>query len=188
MKPTSVEKRGREVLTCSHGDCWDHRIWDFPTCWKHLTEVEQKQLRERLAVLLRQKVSLKNIILTGADLHGFDFTGASLASAFLDHCDLHKTNFVDANLTNAYLGWANLQDADMSRAELHGAVFTNANLRGVQLLAYSLSDGRHPVNIVRHLFGEWSIFRSRMGSDLKIELLTLPGISVILCHGPKTTD
>jgi YD repeat-containing protein len=31
-------------------------------------------------------------------------------------------------------------------------------------------------------------YMSRMGSDLKIELLTLPGISVILCHGPKTTD
>jgi uncharacterized protein YjbI with pentapeptide repeats len=158
MKRASITKRDREIQTCSHGDCEAHRIWDFPTCWAHLTNTERDQLKARLAEELRRTPRLPCIVLTGANLAGFDFTKTDLRGAFLDQCDLTGAKFVDANLTGAYLGWANLKGANLVRANLHGTVFTNANLSNVLLAAYSLSNGMRPVNLRARLFGEWGLF------------------------------
>jgi len=81
-----------------------------------------------------------------------DFSGADLSGALLDHCDLSGAKFVETNLRRAYLGWSTLEGADLTRAEINEAVFTNGRLHNVRLLAYSVSLGRHPINLTADSF------------------------------------
>lgn len=160
IKPESMKLRDRILPVCSHGECGANRIWDFPTCWDHLTDAERQSLKERLAAALRSREDLRRIVLTGADLQGFDFTGADLSEAFFNGCNLSNCKFVDTNLRRAFFGGANLTNADMTRAELNGAVFSGAQLEGIHLAALSISLGRTPINITMRSFGDYG-FRRR---------------------------
>ena len=152
MKRTKIEIRGRELPVCSHVDCERHTVWDFGTCYKHLTVSEQNTLRDRVATALRSGGQLGGLVLSDAELHGLDFSGADLSDCFLDGCNLSRCSFVETNLRRAFFGGANVMYADLTRAEIHGAVFTGAKLGGVRLLAYSLSNGRHPINLYAESF------------------------------------
>jgi Pentapeptide repeats (8 copies)/Ion channel len=164
IKPESIRIRDRILPVCSHGECGANRIWDFPTCWEHLTDAERQNLKERLAAALRSGEDLKRIVLTGADLQHFDFTGADLREAFFNGCNLSNCKFVDADLHRAFFGVANLTNADMTRAELNGTVFTGAKLEGIDLAALSISFGRTPINITMRSFGDYG-FRRRPHID-----------------------
>ncbi len=157
IKPDSVKIRDRVLAICSHGDCRSNRIWDFETCWLHLTDAEKLKLRERLSAALRSGTDLKKIVLTDANLEGFDFTGADLSETFFNSCNLKGCKFIETNLRYAFFGGANLLGADLERAELNGAVFSGANLEGVNLLAISISYGRVPINIRMENFGKQSL-------------------------------
>ena len=159
MKRSTVEVRGRDLPVCDHAGCEEHRIWDFATCAEHLSNQERQNLKNRVLTELRAGGNLKGVVLTGADLRGIDFSKADLSGAFLDRCNLSACRFVDTNLRKAYLGWARLDQADLSRAEIHAAVFSGANLNGVTLLAYSLSNGRHPINLSADTFAHSRRFR-----------------------------
>jgi uncharacterized protein YjbI with pentapeptide repeats len=159
IKPTSKRIRNRVLQVCAHGECVGHRVWDFQTCWEHLTPTERDHLKTRVSNILRSGDDLKGIVLSGADLSNFDFSGADLTNAFLDHCNLAKSKFVDTNLHEAYLGWANLKGARLERAEIDRAVFSGANLEGADLLAYSLRFGRVPINLEKSSFGKDGLFR-----------------------------
>jgi hypothetical protein len=137
----------------------ENRIWDFPTCWSHLTDAERQRLRERLADALRSGEDLKGIVLTRAELENFDFAGANLSGAFFNGCNLSKSKFIETDLTRAFFGGANLENADLTRAELHGAVFTGTKLKDVRLLAYSIRLGRVPINLEMRCFGEKRVFK-----------------------------
>lgn len=166
MKPESITKRGKEIPVCQHGDCEAHCIWDYSTCWDHLTKKETAEVRERISIILRDKKDLSGLVLTGADLKKFDFSGADMSDTFIDQCDFSKALFVETNLTHAYLGWSNLEGADLSRAELDSAVFTHAILYNVKLLAYSISFGRIPLNITKDSFNcEKKFTRSRINES-----------------------
>ena len=88
VKPKQIKIRDRVLLVCSHGECTENRVWDFDTCWEHLTSTEKQTLRERLYTSLRSGEDLSGIILTGANLEGLDFTGVNLAKSFLNGCNL----------------------------------------------------------------------------------------------------
>jgi len=152
-KPKVRSVRGRAVPVCSHGECMNTCVWDYPACWTHMTSDEREDVKTRLGGLLRSGQSMKGLVLTGADLSGFDFTGANLSDAFLNETVLRGCKFIDTDLERAFLGWADLQGADLSRAELNGTVFTRAKLRDVKLLAYSISFGREPINLNMGSFG-----------------------------------
>ena len=154
-----MKVRDRILDVCSHGECRSNKIWDFPTCWHHLTDAEKQKLRERLADALRSKVDLRGIILTNAELDHFDFTGADLSKAFFNGSDLHGCKFIDANLRGAFFGGATLKGADLTRAELDRAVFTGANLEDVFLLGYSIRLGRVPINLTMECFGRQGLFK-----------------------------
>lgn len=151
--------RGRLLPVCSHGECQSTTVWDFKTCWEHLTSAEQQTLKERLSAALRSGDDLTEIILTGAELAGFDFTGANLKGAFLDAANLQGAKLVDTDLHRAFLQNANLVGANLTRAELNGAVFTGAHLQNVDLAAYSISFGRTPINLTMESFGRDGFLR-----------------------------
>lgn len=155
IKPQKIQVRDRVLDVCSHGECRSHRIWDYQTCWIHLTEAERKDLRERLYSSLRSSGNLSKIVLTGADLKNFDFTQANLSQAFLNGCNLQSCKFIDANLNKAFLGGANLVDADLTRVRMQGTVLTGASLEGIRLLAYSIR--MKPVNLCMENFGKNSL-------------------------------
>ncbi|MFQ5630775.1 MAG: pentapeptide repeat-containing protein, partial [bacterium] len=159
VKREVVKIRDRILEVCSHGECELNRIWDYPTCWKHLTTSEKAELRERLANAVRSKEDLAKLVLTGADLSGFDFSGIDLSEVFFNSCNLSKCKFVDANLTKAFLGGANLERADLTRAKMHGTVLSGTKLKNVKLLAYSIRHGKPPVNISIDCFGENGFFK-----------------------------
>jgi hypothetical protein len=147
IKRQTIEKRGRLLDVCTHGDCEDHRIHDLQTCWQHATPQERVDLQDRISTMVRAKTPLRGIVLTGANLASFDFSGVDLSSALLDRCNLSKCNFTEANLRDTYLGWSSMERCDLKRAELAGTVFTCARLWNCNLLAYSISFGRTPINL-----------------------------------------
>jgi uncharacterized protein YjbI with pentapeptide repeats len=159
MKPTTINIRGREIPVCQHGDCEDHCVWDYPTCWEHLTSDEKTKFKERISQILRTNKNLSGLVLTGAELQSFDFSGVDMSDTFIDQCNLSNAKFVETNLSNAYLGWSNLENADLIRAELDGAVFTKANLFNIKLVACSMSFGRVPVNITKNSFKNSKLFK-----------------------------
>ena len=157
-KREEIQIRDRVLKVCSHGECESNRVWDFPTCWQHLTVQERQGLIERLASCLRDKKELKGIVLTGANLSGMDFTGTDLSEAFLNHCNLSNCKLIDANLMKAFLQGANFENADLTRTNIMGAVFTHANLFNVKLLAYSFTTTRPPINLSLQSFGSQRVF------------------------------
>jgi uncharacterized protein YjbI with pentapeptide repeats len=159
IKPKNIKIRNRILDVCTHGECEANRIWDYQTCWMHMTELERQSLKDRLSTTLRTSKDLSKIVLSYADLANFDFTGVNLSEAFLHGCDLSNCSFVEANLYRTFLGNANLTNADLTRAELDHAVFSGANLTGVILLAYSLSFGRIPINLYKRSFGKEGLFQ-----------------------------
>jgi hypothetical protein len=166
IKPEQTKIRDRVLAVCSHGECEASRIWDLETCWEHLTDTERQGVRERLANVLRSGDDLRRLVLTGADLHGFDFTGADLSEAFFNGCNLSNCKFTDANLHRAFLAKANLKNCSLERANLHGTVFTAANLENVNLLAFSIKFGRVPINLTMNNFGKRGIRRRPHISEL----------------------
>lgn len=159
MKREKIKIRDRVLEVCSHGDCESCKIWDYPTCWDHLTKLEKSNLVERIANILRDNKDLNGIVLTGADLSEIDFSGANLSNTFLNGCTLIRCKFQDSNLKNAFLGASNLEQADLTRATLSGAVFSGANLNNVKLLAYSIRFEKKPVNLAMECFGSKGIFK-----------------------------
>ena len=158
VKPASINVRDRVLALCSHGECDKHVIWDYETCWMHLTKEEQNRLIERASKLLRATHSLKGIILTGVDFRGFDFSGSDLSNTFMDRCNLSNCKFVDSNMERAFLAAANLEDGDLTRANLNGTVFSGAKLYNVKLAAMSISLGRKPINLYQECFGKDTIW------------------------------
>ncbi|MGO8819243.1 MAG: pentapeptide repeat-containing protein [Terriglobia bacterium] len=66
---------------------------------------------------------------------------------------------MDSDLDEAYLGWSNLEYANLTRAEMNHTVFTQAKLGGVELVGYSISFGRVPINLAADSFGRLGLFR-----------------------------
>jgi len=159
-KPEKVNKRNRTLDSCKHGDCEDHIIWDYEACWEHLTETEQKNLKERLKQLLRKQKDLKGIVLTGADLTGFDFRDVDLSYAFMDKTKCKKADFSEANLEATYFGWADLTEATFARTNLGGTVFSIARLHNAYITATSISHGRKPINLKHNSFRKYWIYGS----------------------------
>ena len=159
VKPQSVAVRDRVLPVCSHGECASNCVWDFDTCWEHMSGQERDELRRRLTEILRSTQQLKGLVLTGVDLRDLDFRGADLSHAFLNGCNLAGCSLVDADLNSAFLGGADMRGCDLSRIEADGAVFSGANLENVKLLGYSLTMGRTPVNLDRECFGQSGLFK-----------------------------
>jgi hypothetical protein len=158
VKPNIVTIRGRNLPVCSHGDCLEYTIWDYKTCWHHLTDNERIDLTQRVSNLLRSTKSLKGLVLTGADFSGLDFSGADLSDTFLNGCKLIGCTFIETDLRETFFGISDLTNSNLTRAELDGAVFSGANLENVRLLAYSISFGRVPINLKQDSFGSSGFF------------------------------
>jgi hypothetical protein len=73
-KPDKTKIRGRIFNVCSHGDCGVHTIWDYSTCWSHLTNSEKSELKERVIKQSREKKEFRDTPLSGADLSNMDFS------------------------------------------------------------------------------------------------------------------
>jgi uncharacterized protein YjbI with pentapeptide repeats len=90
---------------------------------------------------------LTRVRLTGANLGGSIFVGASLHRARLDEADLNgaalgNAQLIDANLIDARLNGASLPDADLTGAGLDGASLQSANLYEANLTEVSARGAR----------------------------------------------
>jgi len=79
------------------------------------------------------KETLKQALLSGANLRNADLGGADLGCADLRGADLRNANLGGADLGCADLGCADLRGANLGCADLGGANLRNADLRGANL-------------------------------------------------------
>lgn len=158
MKQITIELRGRKIPACKKKNCENHCIWDYQTCWNHLTLTNKNKLQKRIAKILREEKDLSKLVLSGANFSGVDFSGANLSNSFLNKCDLSNCKFIDTNLESSFISLSNLKNADLSRANIHNAVFSLSNLYNVKLLAYSISFGRVPINLTKDSFSSSKLF------------------------------
>ena len=89
----------------------------------------------------KERESLANIALTGADLTDADLTDADLTDADLTDADLTRADLTRADLTRADLARADLTDADLTDTHLNGAFrlfadLTRATLRRADVRTY----------------------------------------------------
>jgi hypothetical protein len=77
--------------------------------------------------------------LSGANLYSTELSGANFSGANLDHASLHKSNLYKANLSGANLRYANLSEANLSEANLRYAKLDWANLLQANLRGANLS-------------------------------------------------
>lgn len=143
----SIKFRNRVLKACEYGDCKEYCIWDYNTCYKHLSNEKKYVIKDRLLHEFKTNNGAPGIILTYCDLSNFDFQGMDLSNSFLNHCNLENSNLCETNLYSAFLQGANLKNSNLCRAELNSTVFTHACLYNSELLAYSLSFGRKPINL-----------------------------------------
>lgn len=85
-----------------------------------------------------QRQVLRDAVLCGCDLSGFDFNCCDLSGANLERCDLSGANLFKANLTAATLTDANLTDANLEGARMNdcnltGCRFVRANFKRAKL-------------------------------------------------------
>jgi uncharacterized protein YjbI with pentapeptide repeats len=85
-----------------------------------------------------RKADLSGANLTGANLKGANLSGANLSGASLSGADLSEADLSEAILSGTNLVGQNLSEAKLHRAFLRGADLTGADLRGVDLQGVSL--------------------------------------------------
>ena len=79
--------------------------------------------------------SLKELLLTGADLTSANLAGADLSGAEIDLANLSGADLSGANLAGAQLDYSDLTGANLTGANLIGANLTGASLAGANLYA-----------------------------------------------------
>ena len=97
-------------------------------------------LRESNFPILAGSEVVQGANLAGYDLSGADLSEASLGRANLSGADLSEANLGRANLSEANLGKADLSGADLGRANLSGASLRGADLRGADLSGADLDE------------------------------------------------
>lgn len=90
-----------------------------------------------------RSVNLQRLVLSGANFHEANLSGANLQNADLSntdfgHAGLQQANLRGACLIKSYLSHANLQEADLRGADLSNAYLSHANLRGANLSGANL--------------------------------------------------
>lgn len=86
------------------------------------------------------EANLSGVILTGANLQWVNFIGANLSQANLTEANLSGAIFYEANLQQANLCEANLQTAVLRKANLTRAMLYEANLEGAILYDANLQE------------------------------------------------
>ena len=97
-------------------------------------------LRESNFPILAGSEVVQGANLAGYDLSGADLSEASLGRANLSGADLSEANLGRANLSEANLGKADLSGADLGRANLSGASLRGADLSGADLSGADLDE------------------------------------------------
>ena len=97
-------------------------------------------LRESNFPILAGSEEVQGANLAGYDLSGADLSEASLGRANLSGADLSEANLGRANLSEADLDGANLSEADLGRANLSGASLRGADLSGADLSGADLDE------------------------------------------------
>jgi hypothetical protein len=102
-------------------------------------EKEDNTIKETLKQAILSDANLYSADLSDANLYSADLSGANLSGANLSGANLSGANLYSANLSGANLYSANLYSADLSRANLSGANLSGANLSGANLSGANLS-------------------------------------------------
>lgn len=115
---------------------------------------ESMKLRRAVVWALKNKTSLTNADLRGADLSGESLRGIDLSMSKTNPLAIHPpflahSNFFGADLTGACLIGANLRGADLRDAKLDGAdmrgtFLHQTNLSGVDLSVANLDGAKLP--------------------------------------------
>lgn len=114
------ERMGREAYRMSA-----HHTKAVPEVAPELVQ----SAREMVEAAIRERTSLPQVDLTGADLSELDLAGMDLTGAWLEGANLQN-----ANLTGAKLDYAVLAKADLADAVLRGTSLCKANLGRARLL------------------------------------------------------
>lgn len=157
LKPSYIKIRNKILPVCKHANCKIYKVWDFDTCWNHLSATEKEKLIDNLHEHIRLKKDMTNMILSKVNLVNFDFSNMNLTGSFFAGANLKNSKFIDSDLTRVYLGAANLSNSDLTRAKMKGTVLTGTNLKNARLLAFSVR--YKPINILQENFGEEGFFK-----------------------------
>jgi uncharacterized protein YjbI with pentapeptide repeats len=98
--------------------------------------LQAKDLRNiNLSGAVIEKLDLRQIVLTNANLNGIKILRADLGGA-----DLRQASLIDANLTASSLTQSNLTEANLLRINLSQTKLNGANLQGVELMRSNLAE------------------------------------------------
>ena len=134
-----------------------------------LTAEESAALRSDIEKALARKESFAGRDMTGADLHGLDFSERDLTGAMLE-----RANLAGCALRGAKAGEAVFTRADLTDADLHGATLKGANFGETDLTRAKLTGG---VDLTETVF----IRAKLVETDLTGAKLDEAQLSEVLC-------